>query len=121
MPLLPTELDLCEHYGASRQLQDQGLISRKKAGTRVEAAVPTSGYRQSLASLEDLIQFGAAHIREVSGDGRGHGGRGPRGGARLPGGNALVPDLQRAPGREAGRRPDRLDRRLNRPSLRRSR
>lgn len=72
--LLPTELDLCEHYGASRhtvrtairQLQDQGLISRrKKAGTRVEAAVPTSGYRQSLASLEDLIQFGAAHIREV--------------------------------------------------------
>jgi GntR family transcriptional regulator len=72
--LLPTELDLCEHYGASRhtvrtairQLQDQGLISRnKKAGTRVEAAAPTSGYRQSLASLEDLIQFGEAHVREV--------------------------------------------------------
>ncbi|WP_018260708.1 GntR family transcriptional regulator [Methylobacterium sp. WSM2598] len=72
--LLPTELELCEHYGASRhtvrtairQLQDQGLISRnKKAGTRVEAAVPTSGYRQSLASLEDLIQFGVAHMRSV--------------------------------------------------------
>ncbi|KMO38222.1 GntR family transcriptional regulator [Methylobacterium aquaticum] len=72
--LLPTELELCEHYGASRhtvrtairQLQDQGLVSRKKkAGTRVEAAAPTSGYRQSLASLEDLIQFGVAHIRTV--------------------------------------------------------
>ena len=72
--LLPTELELCAHYGASRhtvrtairQLQDQGLVSRnKKAGTRVEAAVPTIGYRQSLASVEDLIQFGAAHVREV--------------------------------------------------------
>jgi GntR family transcriptional regulator len=76
--LLPTELDLCEHYGASRhtvrtairQLQDQGLISRnKKAGTRVEAVAPTSGYRQSLASLEDLIQFGEAHVREVQATG----------------------------------------------------
>ncbi|MCJ2013672.1 GntR family transcriptional regulator [Methylobacterium sp. J-076] len=72
--LLPTELELCEHYGTSRhtmrtairQLQDRGLISRnKKAGTRVEASVPTSGYRQPLASLEDLIQFGATHVREV--------------------------------------------------------
>ncbi|GJD53781.1 putative fructoselysine utilization operon transcriptional repressor [Methylobacterium crusticola] len=71
---LPTELDLCAHYGASRhtvrtairQLQDRGLISRnKKAGTRVEATVATSGYRQSLASVEDLIQFGAAHVRRV--------------------------------------------------------
>ena len=72
--LLPTELDLCAQYGTSRhtmrtairQLQDHGLVSRKKkAGTRVEAAAPTSGYRQPLASLEDLIQFGAAHVREV--------------------------------------------------------
>lgn len=72
--LLPTELELCEHYGMSRhtvrtairQLQDQGLVSRnKKAGTRVEAVEPTSGYRQSLASLDDLIQFGAATIRVV--------------------------------------------------------
>ncbi|MET0430017.1 MAG: GntR family transcriptional regulator [Microvirga sp.] len=74
--LLPTELELCERYGTSRhtmrtairQLQDQGLVSRnKKAGTRVEAAAPTSGYRQPLASLEDLIQFGATHVREVQG------------------------------------------------------
>jgi GntR family transcriptional regulator len=72
--LLPTELELCEHYGMSRhtvrtairQLQDHGLVSRnKKAGTRVEAVEPTGGYRQSLASLEDLIQFGAATIRVV--------------------------------------------------------
>jgi GntR family transcriptional regulator len=72
--LLPTELDLCEQYGASRntvraalkELQDLGLVSRRKrAGTRVESALPTAGYRQSLATVEDLIQFGTAHRREV--------------------------------------------------------
>lgn len=72
--LLPTELELCERYGTSRhtmrtairQLQDQGLISRRrKAGTRIEAAAPPSAYRQPLASLEDLIQFGTAYVREV--------------------------------------------------------
>src|SRR3954454_3865799 len=72
--LLPTELELCDHYGASRhtvrtairELQDLGLVSRnKKAGTRVEASVPAAGYRQPLTSVEDLIQFGAAHVREV--------------------------------------------------------
>ncbi|MDP4026870.1 GntR family transcriptional regulator [Methylobacterium sp. NEAU 140] len=76
--LLPTELELCERYGTSRhtmrtairQLQDQGLISRnKRAGTRVEAVAPTSGYRQSLASLEDLIQFGETHVRKVQATG----------------------------------------------------
>src|SRR3954447_643035 len=72
--LLPTEFELCEHYGASRhmvrsairELQELGLVSRrKKAGTRVEAASVSSGYRQSLASVEDLVQFGAAHTRVV--------------------------------------------------------
>ena len=72
--LLPTELELAEHYGASRntvraalrELQELGLVSRrKKAGTRVEAASASSGYRPSLASIEDLIQFGAAHVRVV--------------------------------------------------------
>lgn len=71
---LPTELDLCAHYEASRhtvraairELQELGLVSRKKkAGTRVEAATPTSGYRQSLASVEDLVQFGVEHTRVV--------------------------------------------------------
>jgi GntR family transcriptional regulator len=72
--LLPTELELCDHYEASRhtvraalrELQELGLVSRrKKAGTRVEAASVSSGYRQSLASVEDLVQFGASHVREV--------------------------------------------------------
>ena len=76
--LLPTELDLCAHYGTSRhtvrtairQLQEQGLVTRnKKAGTRVEATAPTTGYRQALASLEDLVQFGEAHVREVQATG----------------------------------------------------
>lgn len=71
---LPTELELCAHYGTSRhtvrtairQLQDQGLVSRnKKAGTRVDASIPTSAYRQSLASLEDLIQFSVETLRVV--------------------------------------------------------
>jgi GntR family transcriptional regulator len=70
--LLPTELELCEHYGASRyrvrialaELQDMGLISRRKnVGTRVEAATPIAGFTQALASVEDLSQFGAEHVR----------------------------------------------------------
>jgi GntR family transcriptional regulator len=72
--LLPTEFELCERYNASRytvrmaltQLQDQGLISRRKnVGTRVEAARPAAGFKQSLASVEDLAQFGATHVRVV--------------------------------------------------------
>lgn len=72
--LLPTEFELCERYGASRytvrmalgHLQEQGLISRRKnVGTRVEASRPTAGFVQSLASLEDLAQFGATHVRVV--------------------------------------------------------
>jgi DNA-binding GntR family transcriptional regulator len=72
--LLPTELELCDRYAASRhtirsaiqELQDLGLVSRrKKVGTRVEAASPQTGYRQSLGSVDDLMQFGVAHTREV--------------------------------------------------------
>jgi len=72
--LLPTEFELCDRYGASRytvrmalgQLQEQGLISRRKnVGTRVEASRPTGGFMQSLASVEDLAQFGATHVRVV--------------------------------------------------------
>lgn len=72
--LLPTEFELCERYDASRytvrmalgQLQEQGLISRRKnVGTRVEATRPSGGFLQSLASVEDLAQFGAAHVRVV--------------------------------------------------------
>ncbi|HNK17178.1 MAG TPA: GntR family transcriptional regulator [Piscinibacter sp.] len=72
--LLPTEFELCERYDASRytvrmalgQLQEQGLISRRKnVGTRVEASRPSGGFMQSLASVEDLAQFGATHVRVV--------------------------------------------------------
>jgi DNA-binding GntR family transcriptional regulator len=72
--LLPTEMQLSEHYGTSRhtvraairELQELGLVSRrKKAGTRVEASSPSGGYRQSLATIEELSQFGATHKRVV--------------------------------------------------------
>lgn len=72
--LLPNELDLCVQYGASRhtvrtairELQELGLVTRrKKAGTRVEAASPARGYRQSLSSVKDLVRFGVTHTRVV--------------------------------------------------------
>jgi DNA-binding GntR family transcriptional regulator len=72
--LLPTEFELCDQYCASRhtvrmaigELEKLGLVTRrKKVGTRVEAASPPSGYRLSLASVEDLVQFGATHKRDV--------------------------------------------------------
>ncbi len=71
---LPTEAELCERYAASRhtvrsamrELQELGLVSRnKKAGTKVEASPASSGYRISLASIDELSQFGAEHVRVV--------------------------------------------------------
>lgn len=72
--LLPTEFELCKRYGASRyavrqvlqELQDLGLISRRKnVGTRVEANRPAAGFTQSIATVDELAQFGATHVREV--------------------------------------------------------
>jgi GntR family transcriptional regulator len=72
--LLPTEMALCAHYNTSRhtvraalhELQQLGLVSRKKnVGTRVEAERPTSGFRPSLASVDDLVQFGSTHVRKL--------------------------------------------------------
>ncbi|WP_375784920.1 GntR family transcriptional regulator [Bradyrhizobium sp. Pha-3] len=73
--VLPTEFELCDKYDASRhtvraaikELQDLGLVSRKKKfGTRVEASAPAQGgYRPSLTSVADLVQFGAEHSRVV--------------------------------------------------------
>lgn len=71
---LPTEFELCERHGLSRYavrkaldgLQELGLISRRKnAGTRVEAATPRPGFTQSLATLDELAQFGSEHVRVV--------------------------------------------------------
>src|ERR1700722_18285794 len=72
--LLPTELELCEQFNTSRhtvraalhELQQLGLVSRRKnVGTRVESERPTGSYRQALASIDELAQFGATHIRLV--------------------------------------------------------
>ncbi|WP_298235381.1 GntR family transcriptional regulator [uncultured Azohydromonas sp.] len=72
--LLPTEFELCDRYGASRytvrkaldELQELGLISRRKnVGTRVEASGPTPGFTQSIATVDELAQFGATHVRQV--------------------------------------------------------
>ena len=71
---LPTELELRDHYQTSRhtvraalhELQQLGLVSRRKnAGTRVESAQPRNDFRPSLASLDDLVQFGSQHLRLV--------------------------------------------------------
>ena len=72
--LLPKELELCEHYGTSRhtvrlavtELVALGLVSRRKrTGTRVDARTAAARYRQSLSSLDDLVQFGADHVRAL--------------------------------------------------------
>src|SRR5690349_11884687 len=72
--LLPTEFELCDRYEASRytvrmalkELQDLGLISRRKnVGTRVEAMRPAAGFTQSIATVDELAQFGAKHVRMV--------------------------------------------------------
>jgi len=72
--LLPTELELRDRYGTSRhtvraalhELEQLGLVSRRKnVGTRVEANEPTKAFRPSLASVDDLVQFGTTNIREV--------------------------------------------------------
>lgn len=72
--LLPTELELCEHYKTSRhtvraalaELQRLGLVSRRKnVGTRVEATKPRDTFRPTLASVDDLVHFGTEHLRQV--------------------------------------------------------
>lgn len=72
--LLPGELLLAEQHGVSRatvraalkQLQDLGLISRRKrAGTRVEASRPQTEYAPSLTTLEDLVHYAAETKRRV--------------------------------------------------------
>lgn len=72
--VLPTELELRDQYQTSRhtvraalhELQQLGLVSRRKnAGTRVESAQPRNSFRPSLASVDDLVQFGSAHLRVV--------------------------------------------------------
>lgn len=72
--LLPTELELSEHYGTSRhtirvalsELERVGLVLRKKnVGTRVIAAAPKVTFRPTLASVDDLVQFGIETLRSI--------------------------------------------------------
>lgn len=73
--LLPTEMELCKEYQASRhtirnalrELSDAGLISRKKrAGTRVEQPEnTTAGKGHTMATLDDLVELAKHHLRVV--------------------------------------------------------
>lgn len=72
--LLPTEHELAQIHGVSRQtvrtalqtLEDLGYISRKKGvGTRVEADQPSAGFVHAIESLEDLVQVAAAEARQI--------------------------------------------------------
>lgn len=72
--VLPTELELCARYGVSRHtvriaiadLAAAGLVTRRKRlGTVVQAAQPTRSYRQTVASVDDLVRYGADHVRSV--------------------------------------------------------
>lgn len=65
---LPTEYELCDLFAISRftvrealrRLRDASLVvSRPRAGTTVIARHPASPYSQSLASLDDLLQYAA--------------------------------------------------------------
>ncbi|MGV2897751.1 GntR family transcriptional regulator [Achromobacter sp. AGC78] len=72
--VLPAENALAEEFEASRhtvraalrQLQDLGLIARRRgSGTEVIAARSKAGFSQSLRSLEDLVQLAARTPRSI--------------------------------------------------------
>ncbi|CAM4020174.1 GntR family transcriptional regulator [Bordetella tumulicola] len=72
--LLPAEHTLTEQFDASRhtvraalrQLQDLGLIARRRGiGTVIIAAKPKAGFSQSLSSLEDLVQLAVRSPRTI--------------------------------------------------------
>ena len=80
---LPAEAELCQRLQASRHtvrealriLEESGLISRRQgSGSEVIADTPPVRYRQTVDSIEDLLQYGNASrlqlisTREVAAD-----------------------------------------------------
>ncbi|MDE2363494.1 MAG: GntR family transcriptional regulator [Hyphomicrobiales bacterium] len=72
--LIPTEMELCEQFGASRftvreaikQLVELGLVSRQAGvGTKVLARNPKSNYRQVMQDISDLRQYTADTELEI--------------------------------------------------------
>jgi GntR family transcriptional regulator len=72
--LLPTEMTLCQQFGASRftvrqainELFELGLVSRQAGvGTRVLAAQPRPTYRQVAHDISDLRQYAADTELEI--------------------------------------------------------
>ncbi len=66
--LMPTEMELCQQFGASRftvreaikQLVDLGFVSRQAGvGTKVLGDVTRSSYRQVMEDISDLQQYTA--------------------------------------------------------------
>lgn len=64
--LLPTEIELSQHYGVCRQtirdalriLSDAGLVRRRRrVGTIVTALAPTPSYVQPLHDFQDLLHY----------------------------------------------------------------
>lgn len=71
---LPTEHQLMAQYGASRntiraalkQLQDLGMVTRRRnRGTTVEGPPASGAFTQSLSTLEDLVNLATTATREV--------------------------------------------------------
>jgi GntR family transcriptional regulator len=76
---LLTEMELCQRYNISRytarealrQLRDAGLVSRhRKSGTKVIALVPPTAYRQPIASISNLLQYGEDTKMRIRSKGR---------------------------------------------------
>jgi len=72
--LMPTEMELCAQFGASRftvreavkQLVEMGLVSRQAGvGTRVLGTEPRSNYRQVMQGIADLQQYTADTELEI--------------------------------------------------------